>query len=159
MQQMDRDRDKNGSSNAHSSSLLDKQLEEILRTAERSRRRQLFWRRVRGVVSGMAVWPRRGRRVSAGRLMGMGFALCVLAGLFSRAVPWLATLLVLAGALLFLSPIVLNFGRRGASGGRDQRIWRGRVIEYSDGEGWRTTQAWFQKMLRRMRGGPPGRSR
>src|SRR5689334_23758943 len=108
MQQMDRDRDKNGSSNARPSSLLDKQLEEILRSAERMRRRQLFWRRVRGLAGSVLTLPRRGRRISSGRLMGMGLALCLLAGFLGHAIPVLSGILVLVGALLFLSPIVLH---------------------------------------------------
>jgi len=160
MQQMDRDRDKNGSSNPRPPSLLDKQLDDILRTAERTHRRRLFWQRLRNTGRSFTAAGRRGRRVSSGRLMAMGFGLCFLAGFLGRGAPMLSAVLVLAGAILFLSPIVLNFGRRGSSGGRDERVWRGRAVEYPDDERWRTTQAWFRGMFQRLRGGgPPGARR
>jgi hypothetical protein len=155
MQQMDRDRDKNSSSNARPPTLLDKQLEDILRTAERTRRRRLFWQRLRNTGRGLVAWRRRGRRVESGRLMGLGFVLCLVAGFLGRGAPMLSSVLVLLGAILFLSPIVLNYGRRGGPGGREERLWRGRVVDYSDDQRWRTTQAWIGRMLRRFRGGGP----
>ncbi|MDQ2810184.1 MAG: hypothetical protein M3Z04_25170, partial [Chloroflexota bacterium] len=67
MQQMDRDREKNGGEGAGKptgkptgTGLLDRQLEEILRNAERNHRRQLWWRQVRGRARG-ALGQGRGR--------------------------------------------------------------------------------------------------
>jgi len=155
MQQMDRDRDKNGGGNQRPSSLLDKQLEEILRTAERARRRQIFWQRVRSMPTRALRSLRGGRRLSAGRLMGLGFALCIVATLVRGMLPWLSALLILAGVILFVSPIFLSFRRGGGAGAHEERLWRGRVIEYPHRDPLQSASAWVRRTWRRLRGGPP----
>ncbi len=156
MQQMDRDRDKNGGSNPRPPSLLDKQLEEILRTSARTHRRQVFWRRLRQTTSGVLGPRGRGKGLSAGRLMVMGFALCVAAVLVGHAIAGLSTLLALVGVVLFLSPLFLGLGRRGRAEGRDERIWRGRVINYPGEDPLQAGRLWIERMIRRLRGRPPG---
>jgi hypothetical protein len=157
MQQMDRDRDreKKGESSPRPNSLLDKQLEDILRTAERAHRRQLFWRRVRGVGSVVAGSATRRRGLTSGRLMAWGLGLCVIAVLIGRAVPGLTALLLLAGVILFISPVFLSFGRGGAGGARDERLWRGRVIEYPRNDLLAGGRRWVQRAVRRLRGNGP----
>lgn len=157
MQQMDRDRDKNGRPNPSSHSLLEKQLEEILRNTERSHRRQLFWRRVRGFARTAVRPATRGRASIAGRLMAVGLGLCLLAMLISPAARGLAAFLVLAGVILVISPVFLGLGRRGRGGIGEERLWRGRVIRYPDNTAWGAGRAWVQQWWRRMRGGPPRR--
>lgn len=158
MQQMDRDRDRNGDSSAkpHANSLLDRQLEEILRTAERTHRRQLFWRRLRGtmgLVAGRSVGRRRG--LSAGRLMVLGLGLCLAGMLVGRLVPGLSMVLLLAGVVVCCSPIFLA---RGSSPfGREERIWRGRVIGYQQDTPLERARQWVQALWRRLRGDPPPR--
>jgi hypothetical protein len=157
MQQMDRDRDreKKGESSPRPNSLLDKQLEDILRTAERAHRRQLFWRRVRGVGSVVAGSATRRRGLTSGRLMAWGLGLCVIAVLVGRAVPGLTALLLLAGVILFISPVFLSFGRGGAGGARNERLWRGRVIEYPRNDLLAGGRRWVQRAVRRLRGNGP----
>jgi len=159
MQQMDRDREKNGGEGAGKpvgkpagTGLLDRQLEEILRNAERTHRRQLLWRRVRG-TAGVALG--QGQRAALpSRLLAWGAALCLISLLISGINPVLSTWLILAGVILILSPIFINV-RRGGGGG-NQHVWRGRVIEYPPADSFAAGRVWLQGLLRRLRGGPPG---
>ncbi len=161
MQQMDRDREKNGGEGPGKpvgkptgTGLLDRQLEEILRNAERTHRRQLWWRRVRGTAR-VALGQGRGRTSLASRLLIWGAGLCLIGLLISGINPVLSGWLVLAGVILLLSPIFVNV-RRGGVGGRTQHVWRGRIIEYRPDDSFATGRAWLQGLLRRLRGGPPG---
>jgi hypothetical protein len=70
-------------------------------------------------------------------------------------------LLILGGILLFLSPLVLSWGRpRGGTGDPNgERLWRGRPVVYND-DPWRATRARLNGLLRWFRGGsnrPPPR--
>jgi hypothetical protein len=160
MQQMGRDREKNGDSNPRPNPLLEKQLEEILRNAERTHRRQLFWRRVRSMTQA-AVTPRtRGQRgPSAGRLMALGLVVCVVGALIGQSIAWLSAVLLLAGAILFISPIFLSLARGGHMMGPEERLLRWRPVQYSRNDPFAGGRRWVQEMLRRMRGGPPPRNR
>jgi hypothetical protein len=160
MQQMGRDREKNGDSNPRPNPLLEKQLEEILRNAERTHRRQLFWRRVRTMAQ-TSVAPRtRGRRgFSAGRLMALGLVVCLAGALIGQSIAWLSAMLLLAGGILFISPIFLSLARGGHMTGPEERMWRGRPVQYGHTDPLAGGRRWVQEMLRRMRGGPPPRNR
>jgi len=152
MQQMDRDGEKKRDSNPHPNSLLDKQLEEILRNAERTHQRQLFWRRLRettGAVAG-GVTPGRRRKITPGRLMAWGVGCLLAAILLARFIPAVSTVLMVAGVVLFFFAVLRASGS--GSSPPDQRVWRGRVIEYPEGDPLETVRRWF----RRLRGGPPG---
>ena len=161
MQQMDRDREKNGGEGPGKphgtpagTGLLDRQLEEILRNAERTHRRQLWWRQVRGTAR--AVLTRSRSRASLpGRLMAWGAGLCLVGLLISGLNPVLSGYLVLAGVILLLSPIFVNV-RRGGMGGRTEHVWRGRKIEYPADSSFAAGREWLQGLLARLRGGPPG---
>jgi len=160
MQQMDRDRDreKKGDSHLRPNSLLDKQLDDILRTAERTHRRQLFWRRLRG-TSTLVLGRARGRRGwTSGRLMLTGLGLCLLATIIGRALPEITALLITGGVILFISPVFMSF-RRGGAARRDPQMWRGRVIDYGQDDPFRAGREWLQQRFRRGRGKPPGRPR
>ncbi len=86
--------------------------------------------------------------------MAAGAALCLIGLLISGLSPILSGWLTVAGVILILSPIFINI-RRGGAGGRDQRIWRGRIVEYSSDDPFRAGREWAQGLLRRLRGGPP----
>ena len=144
MQQQNQDRDRNSGNPPPNPSLIDRQIEEILRNAERTHRRQLFWKRARDMAGGLFGG---GRPMTAGRLMAWGVGLCLLGLLLSTPAPALSGWIVLAGIILFLSPIVLNV-RNGGAFSRDQRVWRGRVIEDTS-DPWRDTRAWFRNLFRR----------
>ena len=160
MQQMGRDREKNGDSNPRPNPLLEKQLEEILRNAERTHRRQLFWRRVRSMAQATVTPRTRGQRgPSAGRLMALGLAVGVVGALIGQGIAWLSALLLLVGAILFISPIFLSLARGGHMTGPEERLWRGRPVQYSRNDPFAAGRRWVQEMLRRMRGGPPPRNR
>ncbi len=161
MQQMDRDREQNGgegpgkpAGKPAGTGLLDRQLEEILRNAERTHRRQLWWRRVRG-TAGMALGAGRRRATLPGRLLACGAGLCLIGLLISGINPVLSGWLVLAGVILLLSPIFVNV-RRGGVGSGNQHVWRGRIIEYPPAGSFTAGRAWLQGLLHRLRGGPPG---
>jgi hypothetical protein len=144
MQQQNQDRDRNGGNPPPGSNLIDRQIEEILRNAERTHRRQLFWKRVRDTAGSLFGGP---QRVTAGRLMAWGLGLCLLGVLVSAPMPALSGWIILAGIILFLSPIFLNV-RKGGGFGREQRIWRGRVID-DPGDPWRGGREWLRNLFRR----------
>lgn len=161
MQQMDRDREKNGGDGPDKPSgkplgtgLLDRQLEEILRNAERNHRRQLWWRQVRGTARAV-LGPGRRRASLPGRLLAWGGGLCLVGLLISGISPVLSGWLVLAGVILLLSPIFVNVGR-GGMGGRTEHVWRGRTIVYRTDDAFAAGRVWLQGLLARLRGGPPG---
>jgi hypothetical protein len=145
MQQQNQDRDRNGGNPPPGSNLIDRQIEEILRNAERTHRRQLFWKQARDMAGNLI--GGRSRRVTAGRLMAWGLGLCLLGVLLSAPAPALSGWIVLAGIILFLSPILLNV-RSGGAFSREQRIWRGRVIEDTN-DPWRDTRDWWRNLFRR----------
>ncbi|HUS13720.1 MAG TPA: hypothetical protein VM536_01765 [Chloroflexia bacterium] len=151
MQQMDRDREKNSGPNPRPNPLLDKQLQEILRNAERTHRRQLLWNRVRGTAG--VVFGRAGRRGwTSGRLIGLAIGCWLLAALIGRAVPGLGSVLLIGGVVLFFYALLRGAGARGPGG---ERIWRGRVIEYQQDDPLAGARNWLRQTMARLRGGPP----
>lgn len=145
--------------------LYERQLDEILRGAERTQQRRQVWT---GLLERLGRLGRGGtsRRRAGGlpfsRLLLFGIGLAVAGVVLQSLVPALRGVsgwLILGGILLFLSPIVLSLGRPRGSGGMGdpgERLWRGRPVVY-DTDPWR---ARFNSLLRWFRGGsnrpPPG---
>lgn len=78
------------------------------------------WRRVRSLLSTPAGWSSR-------TWLALSIGLPLLAVLIHRLAPGIGSLLVLAGIVLFLSPLVLALA--GAVRREERPLWRGRVIE------------------------------
>jgi hypothetical protein len=142
--------------------LYERQLDEILRESDRVQQRRQFWAGTRRTVS--RLFAGGSHTLPHSRLIGVGLVLLIVGGVLRGALPTLGGLLILGGVLLFLSPIVLSFGRpRGGSslGPGDEKLWRGRPVVYGD-DPWRTTRnrvngvvRWFRGGSNRPRGGPP----
>ena len=145
--------------------LYERQLDEILRGVERTQQRRQVWT---GLLERLGRLGRAGAGRSRGRsllpfsrLLMLGIALAVTGVLLRGLNSGLGGLLILCGILLFLSPLVLSWGRPrgGAGGGTDERLWRGRPVVYND-DPWSATRARFNDLLRWFRGGsnrpPPG---
>lgn len=121
--------------NGRSKTRLDQELDEILAKsgAEQLKppRRQIQRPALRSMPGGLSVdRPTRLRRVpTAGLLMISSIVVAFVAMLVADASPLLARLLVYVAIGCFIAPIVMHFWP--SSGGRpEQKMWRGRVIEY-----------------------------
>lgn len=152
---MDRDKEPTPKPNP----IIEKQIQEILRNSERTYRRKIFWNRLSNGVSGFfsRVGQGGGRSASPfGRLMLWGIVLVVLGMIASGIGPVrpIASLLVLGGIVLFLSPIFLSIRRTGGGSGYsgDEKYWRGRPVVTGD-DPWGSTKQQFQGVMRWLRGG------
>jgi len=160
---MDKDNEKEpvGKSNP----LIERQIEEILRSSERTYRRKMLWNRIgNGINHFFRRLGQGGRGSPSSRLMLWGLLL-TLAGVFVAGGPAakpIASLLVLAGIIMFISPIFLSFrraGGRGTSPGSNEgKYWRGRSLNEEDP--WQATKQQVNNVARWLRGGknPPPRN-
>ena len=142
--------------------LYERQLDAILQGAARTQQRRQFWTTLRGLV-GRALGG-RGSGIPHSRLLLAGVVLAVVGVLLRGLLPAAGGLLILLGIVLFLSPVVLSFGRpRGAGRPAEEKLWRGRPVVYDD-DPWQTARTRLNGVIRWFRGGssppkPPPRNR
>jgi hypothetical protein len=88
--------------------------------------------------------------------LGLAIGLPLAAALLNGLVPWLAPILVIAGILIFLSPLALRLA--GWLKPDNRRMWRGQVIDMpyrggGDTGAWWRYQVWrWRRRLDRWRG-------
>lgn len=124
---------------------LEREIEEILGKIEQfpdqeSRARRARRRNINRVTSTVAGWQqaiaRQLGRVSVSQIMLLSFLLILFSFFFrGRGLPpFLASWILVAGVILFVSAFAVRLlaGGRGG-GGRVEQRWRGRTIEYRTG--------------------------
>ncbi|MGI8587881.1 MAG: hypothetical protein ACR2M0_09370 [Chloroflexia bacterium] len=141
-----RDHEKNDDADQRRRTLLDKQLDEILQTAERTHKRELMRRRLRGTAD--AVFG--GRLASPGRLMGLGILLWLAALVTGHSMPVVTNMLLIAG-LVLVGIAFFSSARNGGAAQPPERLWRGRVVEYKRDDPLAAARKWVQDLARRLR--------
>jgi hypothetical protein len=90
-------------------------------------------------------------RISLGRIMLASLVLVLAALLFGRVNPLLARWVIIAGLILFFTSFLLSLrlGRLGTQGQREERRWRGQVIDLSQPSLSERVRSWLRGWRRR----------
>ncbi len=95
---------------------------------------------------------KRVSRVSLGQAMLAGLALIVISWIFRSPLGSLASPVMIAGIVLVIGAFVLSVvngdSRRTIAGGRQEKRWRGQVIDYSEPSTTSRIRDWFRRRRR-----------